>query len=860
MTSKTIYLEDYKVSNYKVEDINLNFDLYDRETIVKSDMNLYKNTDSKEENILKLNWENLELIKISINDKELENTQYELNNHFLIIKDIPNEFNLKITNKIHPETNTSLEGLYISSWKFCTQCEPLGFRRITYYLDRPDVMTKFTTRITGDKTKLPVLLSNWNKIEEWDLENNRHFVKWYDPFAKPSYLFALVAWDLESKEDSYTTMSWREIDLKIFTESHNIPKCDFAMESLKKSMKWDEDRFWLEYDLDLFMIVAVDDFNAWAMENKWLNIFNSALVFATPKIATDKDYTYIERVVAHEYFHNWTWDRVTCRDWFQLSLKEWLTVFRDSEFTADMNSRSVKRIDDVKYLRNNQFREDASPLVHPIRPASFQEINNFYTVTVYEKWSEVIRMYQTLLWVDWFRKWMDLYFERHDWEAVTTEDFLSAMADANNTDLSQFQTWYDQAWTPIVEVTSNYNENNKTYTLNFKQSCLETPETKKKKPFIIPIKLWLIDIVTWKEILDNLIVLTDFEHNHTFKDISSEPIVSLLRNFSAPVKLKYNYSHSDYAFLIENDSDNFNKYEASQNFAKDLILNAIKTWKIEINKKFINAIKNVLDDNNLDNSFKAEVISLPTENEIGDLIWVWINPVKIHEIRESFIHELVALLKDSFKLIYNSLNTKPDYKINPKDIWDRKLKNICLMYLSYNSWVDIAYKQYKEADNMTDKLAALSCLSNIESEISNKALDDFYSTWKDDDIVLNKWFSLQAISSLDNTFDKIKALSKHKSFNLKNPNKIRALYNSFTSLNPYIFHKHNKESYAFMVDKIIEIDKINSMIASRLAKTIINWKCLKSKLWENLKSELIRISKVKNISTDLREVIEKSLA
>jgi len=859
MKNKTIYLKDYKVPNYKVEYLDLEFELAENWTIVTSEAKYYKNTESSGENNLILSWEDLELISISIDWDELKKDDYKINEEWLILENAKDSFVCKIVTKIHPETNTSLMGLYKSWELFCTQCESQGFRKITYYLDRPDVMTKFTTKITADKQKYPVLLSNWNKVDSWDLDNNRHFVKWEDPFKKPSYLFALVAWDLEHISDNFTTKSWKEVDLQIFTTQNNINKCDFAMESLKKAMKWDEDRFWLEYDLDLFMIVAVDDFNAWAMENKWLNIFNSSLVFATPKSATDRDYVYIEAVIGHEYFHNWTWDRVTCRDWFQLSLKEWLTVFRDWEFTSDMHSRIVKRIEDVNILRNYQFREDASPMTHPIRPASYEEIGNFYTVTVYEKWAEVVWMYQTILWKDGFRKWMDLYFKRHDWEAVTTEDFLNAMADANNTDLSQFSTWYNQAWTPIVDVESSYDSVNKKFTLNFKQSCPETPESNNKKPFIIPIKFGLI-YKNWEEYrLDNdLILLTDFEQSFSFDNIEEEVIPSLLRNFSAPVKINYDYSYDDYAFLMEHETDEFNRFEAIQNFAKELIVKIYKEDKLEINEKFVNSFWKILNDNNLDSAVKAEIISLPSENEITDIIWKNIDPEKIHNILEFFHINLATKYEKELKKIYEELNDNKEYKIETKEIAKRKLKNAVLKYINYLDNWSIAFVQYNNSNNMTDTMSAFTNIINSTNENKQDAIDDFYEKWQDDKVVIDKWFSTQAISK-NTTIDDIIKLSENKVFTIKNPNKVRSLYSAFATHNSINFHSIDWSWYKLIASKVIELDKLNPPIAARLAKTLINWKLFDKKRQEKILKQLKRISETKWLSKDVNEVVGKSL-
>lgn len=863
MKNKVIHLKDYRVSSYFVENIDLTFELEKDYTLVTNEAKFYKNTESKEKNTIKLNWNKLEILEIFIDEKKIsikENTNYCFieDKTILLLDNLPVTFNLKIVTKIYPQKNTSLEWLYVSNEIYCTQCEPEGFRNMTYYLDRPDVLSIYSTKIIANKIDNPVLLSNWNLVESWDIDDTKHFTLWKDPFKKPSYLFALVAWKLDYIQSSFITLSWKEVILRIFTESHNLNKCEFAMDSLKRAMKWDEDRFWLEYDLDLFMIVAIDDFNSGAMENKWLNIFNSAVIFATPESATDRDYIYIERVVWHEYFHNWTWDRVTCRDWFQLSLKEGLTVFRDSEFTADMHSRSTKRIEDVRYLTNSQFREDSSPMSHPIRPSSFEEISNFYTVTVYEKWSEVVRMYQTILWVDWFRKWMDLYFERHDWEAVTTEDFLDAMQNANNIDLSQFQTWYDQAWTPIVDVVSKYNSDKKTYSLTFVQTCPVIEWEKMKKPFIIPIKFWLLDTF-WNDIKleSDLIILTKEEETIEFKNILNEPIPSLLRDFSAPIKLNYNYGFEDYAFLIKNDNNEFNRFNAIQKFSTELLINIVKSWIHNTNSLFLSAFKTILIDENISASLKAECITLPSENFIADTLWNNINPQKIHDARDFFIKNIFEEFEKEFYEVYDSVNIIKDYKINSEDIWGRKLKNICLEYISFNKWASFAFESYKKSNNMTDSFSAISILSKIESHEKDEALDGFYNKWNHEPITIDKWFSVQATSPLETTLENIKKLSNHSLFDITNPNKVRALFNSFATLNPVIFNK--PESYKFIADKIIELDKINPAIASRLTKTMINWKNLEKNLWESLRLQLIRISKEPWLSSVVSEVVRKSL-
>ncbi len=878
-TSKVIYLKDYTIPSFLVESVFLDFTLFETETIVKSRVEYYRNSKSQVPNILELSAESLELLSIVMDGRLLSETEYIRTSEGLTLENPPEKFTLEIQTLIHPETNTSLEGLYVSGGKYATQCEAQGFRRMTYYLDRPDVMAKFTTRITADREKYPVLLSNGNLIDSWAVGDSRHFVVWEDPFRKPAYLFALVAGNLEYIEDHFTTMSGREVTLRIFTEHHHIPKCGFAMESLKRAMKWDEERYGLEYDLDIFMIVAVDDFNSGAMENKGLNIFNAALVFATPESATDRDYIYIERVIAHEYFHNWTGDRVTCRDWFQLSLKEGLTVYRDSEFTADMHSRSVKRIEDVRYLRDSQFREDASPMAHPIRPAFFEEIRNFYTVTVYEKGSEVVRMYETILGRDGFRKGMDLYFQRHDGQAVTTEDFLAAMADANDTNLSQFETWYNQAGTPVVDVTSSYDPESQTYTLHLVQSCPPTAECQEKKPFIIPIKMGLIsrmngkDITidsntiqitnwnssAWKNFLHgDTIVLTEKEQSFTFHGIKEGVLPSLLREFSAPVRLNYTYSHDEYAFLMAHDSDDFNRYEASQKFASEILLLALRKHILEIPESFFEAFGSILSSTSLDPSLKAEALALPGEGYLFWLLGDHIDPVEIHTLRESFLIALSERFYKQFQTLYTNLNVSRPYQVLARDIGERKLKNLCLHYLSYGN-VDIVYDQFVSSNNMTDTFAALSLLSNLDIPQRQQALDAFLETWKDDANVMNKWFSVQATSSLPSTLEALKELKNHPCFDMKNPNKVRALYYGFAMSNPVCFHAVDGSGYRLVADGVLEMDTFNSQVAGRLAKALVNWKLLEPTRWALLRSELERILATEWLSPDTSEVVRKAL-
>ncbi len=867
--AKTIYLKDYQQPAFWVNTVDLDFDLFDDHARVTSSVVYQVNPDSSLDQLTLFGTE-LELEKISINGYELSRRDYELSDEGLTLSNLANEFTLEIITRIYPQKNTSLEGLYQSSGNFCTQCEAQGFRKITYFLDRPDVMGKFTTTIRADKNQYPVLLSNGNRIDSGELGNGRHFSTWQDPFKKPAYLFALVAGDLEHVSDHYMTASGRDVKLEIYTEAHNIDKCDHAMQSLKRAMKWDEERFGLEYDLDIFMIVAVDDFNMGAMENKGLNIFNSKLVFASPETATDTDYINIEAVIGHEYFHNWTGNRVTCRDWFQLSLKEGLTVFRDQEFTADLNSRPVKRIEDVRMLRTHQFTEDASPMAHPIRPASFMEINNFYTMTVYEKGAEVVRLYHTLLGQEGFRKGMDLYFERHDGQAVTTEDFLSAMADANAQDLSQMQVWYDQAGTPELQVSMVYDDASQRCTLHFSQSCPDTPEArgKDKKPYLIPLKLGLLG-ADGRELLSETLQITEHKQSVSFEGITEKPLPSLLRDFSAPVKLSYHYSIDETIFLMQHDKDDFNRWEASQRLAKTLMLEMLdaqaKGEALGVEPKVIDAYQHVLEDNALDYALRAEALTLPSETDLAEMV-EQADPQAIHEVRQFLRKSIAQGLRLALESHYENLQEQSaangDYAIDPVSIGKRRLKNTCLAYLGEINDPAIqeqCYQQFSQSQNMTDTLAALGILASIDCPQREQALADFEQKWQDNTLVMDKWFAIQATSSLPDTLDRVKALMQHKLFSIKNPNKVRSLIGAFSSGNPVNFHKPDGSGYQFHADRVLELDPLNPQVASRMVRALMNWRHYEAGRAALMREQLERIKRVEGLSGDVFEIVTKAL-
>ncbi len=862
---KTVYLQDYAAPAYNVDALSLVFELGEDATKVTSVANYRRNTGISADTPLELYGEELELLEIRLNGLPLTENDYTLSDTGISIHNVSAMCTLEIVTRIYPQDNTSLEGLYKSSGNFCTQCEAQGFRKITYYPDRPDVMSVFTTQILADKEKYPVLLANGNLTGSGNLSDGRHWARWEDPFHKPAYLFALVAGSLLHVEDTYTTGSGRDVTLRIYTEAHNIDKCDHAMQSLKRAMQWDEERFGLEYDLDIYMIVAVDDFNMGAMENKGLNVFNSKLVFASPETATDVDYTNIEAVIGHEYFHNWTGNRVTCRDWFQLSLKEGLTVFRDQEFTSDLHSRPVKRIEDVRMLRTHQFAEDASPMAHPIRPASYMEINNFYTVTVYEKGAEVVRMYQTLLGRDGFRKGMDLYFQRHDGQAVATENFLAAMADANETDLGQFQRWYDQAGTPRIAVGMDYDEAAKTCTLNFRQSCPPTPEAETKQPFLIPVEVGLLDS-SGKDIIGTQVLrLTETEQSFVFENVLECPVPSLLRGFSAPVKLSYPYSSADLVFLMKHDSDAFNRWDAGQRLAMETMLNMLESYKqgeaFGLDDDFVSAYHAVLTDDSLDYALRAEALQLPSEADIAEAARS-ADPAAIHTVREFVCTTLAKAMRLDLENLYEVLQDLGEYSPDAASIGRRSLKNVCLAYLGRIDDAGIhetCHQQYFGAGNMTDSLAALAVLNNISCPQRDEALQHFHDRWQGDSLVMDKWFALQAVSSLPDTLTQVQSLMEHKLFTLSNPNKVRSLIGSFAMRNPLHFHAEDGSGYTFLTDNVLKLDGMNPQIASRMVRPLMNWRHYEPVRSSLMKAQLERIQAHEGLSGDVYEIVSKSL-
>ena len=828
-TPQTIYLKDYKPYPYSIKSLDLNFDIHDNRTEV-----IARAVYNKQENApLILNGEDLELLSITINDIEIKD--YTKTDTTLTIPTPEQDnFILEIKTAITPETNTRLEGLYMSGGNYCTQCEAEGFRRITYYPDRPDILTIITTRIEANKTKFPVLLSNGNFVEKGDAKTQeRHYAIWHDPFPKPCYLFALVAGDLERTSDTFKTNSGRNVNLHIYVRAGDKDQCTHAMESLKRSMKWDEYIYGREYEHDIFNIVAVSDFNMGAMENTTLNIFNTALVLAQQETATDQDFLRVESVIAHEYFHNWTGNRVTCRDWFQLSLKEGLTVFRDQEFSADMNSRPLQRIDDVSMLRRMQFPEDSGPLAHPIRPDNYIEINNFYTMTVYEKGAEVIRMFHTLLGAETYRKATDLYFKRYDGMAVTCEDWAKCMEDASGQDLKQFKLWYSQAGTPEVKATWNYNEAIKRFTITLEQHIPPTPGQSDKKPMHIPVRCGLLSKEGKDLIEETILHLKEKKQDFTFNNITEEPIPSILRGFSAPVKLQAEYTNTQLAFLTLNDTDGFNRWEAGQNMALRMLLAITeqhkKNKKLEICPRYLETYGQLLEqgfDSKADKALLARALTLPDVSFVAHHC-TNIDPVAIYTARQALLRTIKVEHRDILQKLYEDNISNETFDISPENMGKRALQNILLSILSSSKGTNcaaLAKSQYDRANNMTDRVAALNILTDNTRAEREEAFADFYKRFKNKALVIDKWFALQAIAVRDTTIEDLKQLAKHPDFNIKNPNRVRSLYGAFANNNPATFHAEDGSGYNFLTEAIITLNTINPQIAARLLGPMRDWK------------------------------------
>lgn len=896
--NKTIFLKDYQVPNYLITTSELSFKLYPEYTRVTSSLAMCFNSEADESCRFSLTLDGVELklIALSINGKAVPEDCYRQTDEHLHIQldtvfdSIPTDFIFCCETEIYPQSNTSLEGLYRSRTMYCTQCEAEGFRKITYYLDRPDVMSVFTTNIEAPNDQFPVLLSNGNKVDDLDLGNGWRRVSWYDPFKKPAYLFALVAGTLDCVKDSFTTQSGREVELHIYVETKDLDKCNHAMTALKNSMAWDERVYGREYDLDLFMIVAVDDFNMGAMENKGLNIFNTSCVLAKPETTTDVGFQRVEAVVAHEYFHNWSGNRVTCRDWFQLSLKEGFTVFRDSQFSSDMGSATVKRVEDVNLLRNAQFVEDGGPMAHAVRPDSFIEISNFYTLTIYEKGAEIVRMIHTLLGEELFRKGSDLYFDRHDGQAVTVEDFVAAMADVSGRDFSQFMNWYRQAATPELVFSESYEDNAQEYTLTIEQSCRATAESNVKQPYLMPVlvsllgeagalplKLLGIDNFESADNTELCLELSQSKQTFVFSGVKEKPVASVLRGFSAPVKIQFQREPQDYHRIMTMDSDGFCRWDASQTIAVNLIQQTTKIIEQEKSSQesfkqslqqlmapLITSFRAVLNDTSLDPAMIALMLEMPSasyllEQAEGEDITL------IYEARDAVKTLLATALESEFETVYLAYDHSVVYQAEADQIALRSLKNLALSYLcllgqaKHQQWCLL---QYKNSRNMTDSLAALRCLSQSEI-LSVDAVDsftEFYQRWSEEALVVNQWFMLQASHQSPDALAEVEALILHPAYDVNNPNKVRSVVAVFCNQNTLGFHRSDGKGYQFLANQIILLDTINPQLAARLIAPLSRWRKYDTQRQKLMKTALEFIKHSGVLSKDVSELLDKSLA
>ncbi|MFT4520782.1 MAG: aminopeptidase N [Halioglobus sp.] len=877
----TIFLKDYTPPAYLINRTELHFELFEDCALVTSRLHLLRDPSVANDNALELHGQGLELLSVSVDGEDLTEKEYSVSPDFLTVLDVPDQFVLTCKTRIRPQDNSSLEGLYKSRTMFCTQCEAEGFRKITYYLDRPDVLSVFTVTVEAEQSRYPVLLSNGNLVSNEDLADGRHSATWHDPFPKPAYLFALVAGDLGHIEDSFKTCSDRDITLRIYVEEKDLAKCDHAMLSLKQSMKWDEEVYGREYDLDIFNIVAVDDFNMGAMENKSLNVFNTSCVLCSPEITSDLGFQRVQAIVAHEYFHNWSGNRVTCRDWFQLSLKEGFTVFRDSQFSADMGSPVVKRVEDATMLRTAQFAEDAGPMAHPIRPESFMEINNFYTLTVYEKGAEVVRMIHTLLGAEAFRKGSDLYFDRHDGQAVTCEDFVLAMEAASGVDLTQFRNWYSQAGTPQIRATDHYDEDSQCYTLTVEQSCPATPQQPQKAPFVIPLAMGLLGdagnlplrirgTAPDPETADNthtVLRLEQPKQTFVFEGVTERPVPSLLRNFSAPVRLEYDYSKEDLCALMRRDDDGFVRWDSAQSLAT-IVIHEVESQLEEgitptVDPLLIEACGDLLHNESLDPAMVAEMLTLPGENYLAELASQkgGANVDTIHQAREVVLHAIGDALSEPLLARYESLTTTASYEPSAAQIADRYLRNTCLKYLvcADQANISVAQAQLGSVSNMTDRLAALGNVAVYGSdEQKDSALEAFYQAWRHETLVVNQWLQLQACIPDVQALERVRRLMTHEEFDIRNPNKVRALIGGFSNQNPINFHSVDGAGYRLLGDVIIELNALNPQIASRLLTPLTKWQNYSGRE-QLMLAELDRLAAEPALSPDVFEVVSKSL-
>ncbi len=862
------YRRDYTAPEFTITDIDLAFELDAAKTTVTAVSRVQRQGSHSAP--LRLDGEDLTLITVEIDGAPWQS--YRLEEGALVLDNLPDRFTLTVVNEISPAANTALEGLYQSGEALCTQCEAEGFRHITWYLDRPDVLARFTTKITADKARYPYLLSNGNRVAQGELDDGRHWMQWQDPFPKPSYLFALVAGDFDVLRDTFITRSGRDVALELYVDRGNLDRADWAMTSLKNSMKWDETRFGLEYDLDIYMIVAVDFFNMGAMENKGLNVFNSKFVLARTDTATDKDYLNIERVIGHEYFHNWTGNRVTCRDWFQLSLKEGLTVFRDQEFSSDLGSRAVNRISNVRTMRGMQFAEDASPMAHPIRPEMVIEMNNFYTLTVYEKGAEVIRMLHTLLGEANFQKGMQLYFERHDGSAATCDDFVQAMEDASNIDLSHFRRWYSQSGTPVVTVQDDYDPQTEQYTLTVSQHTPPTADGSEKLPLHIPFDIELYDnegkVIPLQHNghpVHHVLNVTQAKQTFVFDNVYFQPVPSLLREFSAPVKLEYNWSDAQLTFLMRHARNDFSRWDAAQSLLATAIkLNVARQQAgqpLTLPQHVADAFRAVLLDEHIDPALAAEIMTLPSQSEIAELFEI-IDPLAIASVHNALTCALAHELADELLAVYNAMAVDA-YRVDHDDIGKRALRNVCLRYLAFDEpklAEALVTAQYRDADNMTDAIAALSAAVAAQLPCAEALMAQYDEKWHHDGLVMDKWLMLQATSPADDVLATVRKLLNHRSFSMSNPNRVRSLIGAFVSANPAAFHALDGSGYQFLVEMLTELNSRNPQVASRLIEPLIRLKRYDEKRQQLMCAALEQLKALPNLSGDLFEKVTKALA
>ena len=877
-TGRIVHLADYRPMDFVLERVDLTFELDPEETKVEARLIFHRREGVDPQAPLVLDGDELTATSVLFDQIEMDASRYTMTPSSLVINDLPAEkpFEITITTMLNPSANTKLMGLYRTSGVYCTQCEAEGFRRITYFPDRPDVLAVYTVNIIADKQANPLLLSNGNFLGGAGYGEGKHFAAWFDPHPKPSYLFALVAGDLGVVEDKFVTMSEREVTLKIYVEHGKEKSAAYAMDALKRSMKWDEEVFGREYDLDVFMIVAVSDFNFGAMENKGLNIFNDKYVLADPETATDQDYANIEAIIAHEYFHNWTGNRITCRDWFQLCLKEGLTVFRDHEFSADQRSRAVKRIAEVRHLRSEQFAEDSGPLAHSVRPKTYREINNFYTTTVYEKGSEVTRMIGTLLGREAFDKGIALYFERHDGEAATVEDYIKCFEDANGVDLTQFSLWYNQAGTPQVAVSTDYDQAAGTFTLSLEQIVPVTPGQPAKEPMLIPLSFSLLGAngqpmtptaIEGGTVTGDVLHFAARSQTFTFTGIGSRPVLSLNRSFSAPISLHYDQTAEDLAHVARHDSDLFSRWQAVTSMALPALIAAAQNARagstIETNETLADVIVAIAADESLETAFRAQALTLPSEADIAREMGSDNDPDAIHAGRQATLMAIATRGEDTFRALYESLNAAAGpYSPDASSAGKRALKNAALLYLAMGEKSPArAAKAYHAADNMTDLAQALAVLAHLfpEAPETKEALAAFETRFADNALVLDKWFQIQATIPGEGALARVTGLMEHRHFKRENPNRVRALIGSFASGNPTGFNRKDGAAYDLLASQILDIDKRNPQLAARLLKSMGSWRLLEAARAEKAKAALTRIETSSNLSADVRDIIDRML-